>query len=68
MENIEIKTINLVAGNGKHIRKATRIVIDGYAIDFTELLTKKMVARYLESRKAQQHQAEVHATVESYGG
>jgi hypothetical protein len=67
-EQIEVKEIQMVAANGKSIRKVTRIIIDGHNIDFTEKLTKAQVRRYLAARTAFWNQQLAHAAAESMGG
>lgn len=49
---IEVKRIQMVASNGKPIRKVTRVTIDGFVTTFTETLTKKQVAAYVASHQA----------------
>lgn len=68
MENVQISEYLMKAANGKHIRRATVITIDGEPIRFTEKLTAGQVKRYLERRLQQQHQAKVHAAAEAFGG
>lgn len=67
-EKIEVNEYKMFASNGNPIGTATRITIDGHAIDFTVKLTDDQIKRYFESREAQKRQAESHAMFESLGG
>lgn len=40
--NAKVETVRLVAGNGNHIRLATRVVFaDGRSVTFTERMSKR---------------------------
>ena len=46
---MEAKTYNLTASNGRHIRKATMVVLDdGRVVRFMEKMTKRQALRSIE--------------------
>ncbi|KKK69354.1 hypothetical protein LCGC14_2934870 [marine sediment metagenome] len=52
---MEVKTYNLQNSEGKHIRKATKVILDdGKVIAFTEKLSKKKAIAQIVYQKARQ--------------
>lgn len=51
MRNAKVETYQLLASNGRPIRKATRVVREnGAIVEFTELMTKSEAIRQSEGR------------------